>query len=60
MSPVEAAIIYTLEPVFAAIFSVMLAKDFLTWKLALGGGLIIAAMTLSALRSNRSAAWEKG
>lgn len=43
-TPTRAALIYTLEPVFAAIFSVWLAGDRLTAIGWWGGGLIVAGM----------------
>ncbi len=43
-TPTRAALIYTLEPVFAAIFSIWLAGDRLTTIGWIGGGLIVAGM----------------
>jgi drug/metabolite transporter (DMT)-like permease len=43
-TPTRAALIYTLEPVFATIFSVWLAGDRLTAIGWFGGGLIVAGM----------------
>lgn len=43
-TPTRAALIYTLEPVFAAIFSIWLAGDRLTAIGWVGGGLIVAGM----------------
>jgi drug/metabolite transporter (DMT)-like permease len=43
-TPTRAALIYTLEPVFAAIFSIWLAGDRLTPIGWVGGGLIVAGM----------------
>ena len=43
-TPTRAALIYTLEPVFAAIFSVWIAGDRLTAIGWAGGGLIVAGM----------------
>ena len=42
----RAALIYLLEPVFAAAFSVMWGHDELTGRLFLGGGLILAGNLL--------------
>ena len=43
-TPTRAALIYTLEPVFAAIFSIWIAGDRLTAIGWVGGGLIVAGM----------------
>jgi drug/metabolite transporter (DMT)-like permease len=48
-TPTRAALIYTLEPVFAAIFSVWLAGDRLTILAWSGGGLIVAGMLVAEL-----------
>jgi drug/metabolite transporter (DMT)-like permease len=48
-TPTRAALIYTLEPVFAAIFSVWLAGDRLTLLAWSGGGLIVAGMLVAEL-----------
>ena len=46
-TPTRAALIYTLEPVFAAIFSVMLAGEILTTLDWLGGTLIVLGMVVA-------------
>ena len=43
------AIVMTTEPVFAAAFAVALGSDVLSWRMLLGGGLILAAMYLVEL-----------
>lgn len=43
----EAAVIYSLEPVFAAVFSFALLGETLGWRGALGAGLILGAMVFS-------------
>ena len=43
----EAAVIYSLEPVFAAVFSFALLGETLGWRGFLGAGLILGAMVLS-------------
>ncbi|PKN13385.1 MAG: EamA/RhaT family transporter [Deltaproteobacteria bacterium HGW-Deltaproteobacteria-4] len=48
-TPTRAALIYTLEPVFAAIFSVWLAGDRLTTLAWIGGGFIVAGMLVAEL-----------
>ena len=52
-TPTRAALIYTLEPVFAAIFSVMLAGDRLTPLAWAGGFLIVAGMVVAELMPAR-------
>lgn len=49
----RAAIVMTTEPVFAAAFAVALGSDVLTWRMLLGGGLILAAMYLVELMPRR-------
>lgn len=44
ISAPRAAIILTMEPVFAGVFGVTIGGDALTWRILLGGGLIVAAM----------------
>jgi drug/metabolite transporter (DMT)-like permease len=43
----------TTEPVFAAAFAVALGSDVLSWRMLLGGGLILAAMYLVELMPRR-------
>ena len=52
----RAAIVMTTEPVFAAAFAVALGSDVLSWRMLLGGGLILAAMYLVELMPRRGAA----
>lgn len=49
LSATEAAIIYTLEPVFAVLFSFWWLAERLNGREALGGGMILAAMLLSQI-----------
>jgi drug/metabolite transporter (DMT)-like permease len=51
----RAAIVMTTEPVFAAAFAVLLGSDVLSWRMLLGGGLILAAMYLVELMPRRAA-----
>lgn len=51
----RAAIVMTTEPVFAAAFAVLLGSDVLSWRMLLGGGLILAAMYLVELMPRRGA-----
>jgi drug/metabolite transporter (DMT)-like permease len=48
-TPTRAALIYTLEPVFAALFSIWLAGDRLTALGWAGGGLIVAGMIFAEI-----------
>lgn len=49
LGSVRGAVLLTLEPVFAGIFGVWIAGDAFTWRVAIGGLLIIAAMLLVEL-----------
>lgn len=46
---VKAALIYAMEPVFAAVFSYFLLSELLGWMGILGGGLILSGMLCSEL-----------
>jgi drug/metabolite transporter (DMT)-like permease len=50
----RAAIVMTLEPVFAAFFAVLLGGESLTSRMLLGGGLVLAAMYLVELLGRRT------
>lgn len=49
MDPTRAAVILSFEPVFAGIFGVLVAGDVLTWRIVLGGLLILVAIYLVEL-----------
>jgi len=49
----RAAIVMTTEPMFAAAFAVALGSDVLSWRMLVGGGLILAAMYLVELMPRR-------
>lgn len=51
----RAAIVMTTEPVFAAGFAVALGSDVLTWRMLVGGALVLAAMYLVELMPRRGA-----
>lgn len=51
LSPTRAAIVMTMEPVWAAGFAVALGGESTTWRLLVGGGLVLAAMALVELRA---------
>lgn len=53
MSSTRAAIVMTLEPVFAAGFAVALGGEALTWRMLAGGALVLAAMYLVELAPRR-------
>ncbi|HWU77951.1 MAG TPA: DMT family transporter [Rhodanobacter sp.] len=52
----RAAIVMTSEPVFAAAFAVLLGSDVLSWRMLVGGGLILAAMYLVELMPGKDGA----
>jgi drug/metabolite transporter (DMT)-like permease len=56
LPPARAAIVMTTEPVFAAAFAVALGVDALTWRMLVGGVLVLGAMYLVELLPARSAA----
>lgn len=53
LSATRAAIVMTLEPVFAAFFAVVAGQEGLTWRMVVGGLLVLAAMYLVELRGRR-------
>ncbi len=56
LTATRAAIVMTLEPVFAAFFAVLLGGESLTVRMLLGGGLVVAAMYLVELGGPRAPA----
>lgn len=50
----RSAIIMSMEPVFAAVFAVLLGGESVTWRMLIGGGLVVAAMLLVELLPRRS------
>lgn len=54
ISATSAAIIMTTEPLFAAGFAVALGGEHITWRLLVGGGLILAAMFGTELLPERA------
>lgn len=56
LSPTRAAIVMTMEPVFAAGFAVTFGNDALTWRMVVGGALVLAAMYLVELVPRGTAA----
>lgn len=55
LTATRAAIVMAMEPVFAAVFAVLLGGESLTWRLLLGGGLVLCAMYLVELRGGQHA-----
>ena len=53
LAPTRAAIIMTMEPVWAAFFAVLLGGESLTMRMLVGGGLVLAAMYLVELAPRR-------
>ena len=53
LAPTRAAIIMTMEPVFAALFAVLLGGEVLTARMLVGGGLVLTAMYLVELAPRR-------
>ncbi|MCX6001437.1 MAG: DMT family transporter [Chloroflexi bacterium] len=51
VSPTRAAIVMTMEPVFAGIFAVVIGGNQLTWRALLGGACIVTAMLIINLKS---------
>jgi len=56
LSATRSAIMMTGEPLFAAAFAVAFGSDLLTWRMLLGGGLIVAAMALVEWKPGRQPA----
>ncbi len=50
ISPTRAAVVMTMEPVFAGFFGVLLAGDILTGRIIGGAALVLAAMLLTELK----------
>jgi drug/metabolite transporter (DMT)-like permease len=53
MPATRAAIVMTLEPVFAAFFAVTLGDESLTWRMLVGGALVLTAMYAVELLARR-------
>jgi len=58
LSATRAAIVMTLEPVFAAGFAVAFGQDALNWRMIVGGALVLAAMYLVELAPRKRGAPE--
>lgn len=53
LPPARAAIVMTMEPVFAAVFAVGIGGESLTWRMLLGGALVLTAMYVVELAPRR-------
>ncbi len=53
LPPTRAAIIMTMEPVFAALFAVLFGGESITVRMVFGGLLVLAAMLLAELAPRR-------
>jgi len=53
LNPTRAAIAMTMEPVFASAFAVMFGSESVTWRMLLGGALVLSAMYLVELAPRR-------
>jgi drug/metabolite transporter (DMT)-like permease len=53
LPPTRAAIVMTMEPVFAALFAVLFGGEGLTWRMLVGGGLVVTAMYVVELAPRR-------
>lgn len=53
LSPTRAAIIMSMEPVFAAFFAILFGNDSLTLRMLLGGALVLTAMLVTELVPRR-------
>jgi drug/metabolite transporter (DMT)-like permease len=49
LAPTRAAVIMTMEPVFAGMFAVLFGGERFGWRIGLGGALVLAAMYLAEL-----------
>ncbi len=58
-SPTHTALIFSLEPVFAGLFSFLLIGEVLTRRALIGGGLILAGMLLAELGDLVRAEWAR-
>lgn len=54
----KAALVYAMEPVFAALFAWIMLSEGLSWRAAVGGTLVVAAVVFSEMRSNAAAGME--
>jgi drug/metabolite transporter (DMT)-like permease len=55
LAPTRAAVIMTMEPVFAGVFAVVAADEHLGWRTLLGGALVLIAMLVTEVGPRRGA-----
>jgi drug/metabolite transporter (DMT)-like permease len=60
LAPTRSAIIMSMEPVFAAFFAVLFGSESVTWRMVVGGGLVVAAMLIVELLPRRKVEAEVG
>ncbi|MDA8211493.1 MAG: EamA family transporter [Clostridia bacterium] len=53
-TPGRAAVIFTLEPVFTAVFACFILNELLTWRSLLGGGLILGGILIAEIKWGKS------
>ena len=53
LNPTRAAIAMTMEPVFASAFAVLFGSESVTWRMVVGGALVLSAMYLVELAPRR-------
>jgi drug/metabolite transporter (DMT)-like permease len=58
LPPTRAAIIMSMEPVFAALFAVLFGGESATIRMVVGGLLVLTAMVMAELAPRRTAALE--
>ena len=53
LPPTRAAIIMSMEPVFAALFAVLFGSEAVTWRMSLGGAMVVGAMIMVEILPRR-------
>lgn len=53
LPPTQSAIIMSMEPVFAAIFAVLFGSEAVTWRMTVGGAMVVAAMVMVEILPRR-------
>lgn len=59
LSPTRAAVVMTMEPVFAALFAILVGGESMTWRVLVGGGLVLASMYLSEFGERNEHGWPR-
>lgn len=60
VNPSRAAVIMSSEPVWGAMFAIMVGQELLTWQVVLGGAAIFLAMTVASLPARAPASGRHG